>query len=479
MRLRFKNFIVATFFVLGLRSSLASILKLFICMLLLITTTVFSASLTKIKVAQDNSIVKLEFTLNQPIKYEVFYLANPSRLVIDLRDTALATTINNSWYANTPIKNIRLGKHEDNRLRVVLDLRNKLAFKYFTNHNNLIIELFLGEKKSKFPAPHFLLASKNTNITNDHVAQPVTQKKEIVTPKELNKSLLAPTNLIKEEENKIADNVNVQTNLTKKSNLVKNMLGDKVVLFGEKFLPPTPIFTQKKIATRDAIIVIDPGHGGKDPGVVGEDQTKEKDVVLAIAKKIQSELNQDQGFKVLLTRDSDYFLALRERLQLAHANKADLFISLHADTYQGSDYKGGVTVFALSQNGATSAAARWLAEKENTSELVDNITQGSVELRSLLVKLAQNESIAASLHAGDSILKRLANVTRLHKHKVEQASFVVLKSPDIPSLLIESGFISDPNEEKQLKDPQYQAKLADAISLGIKDYFITYPVSKK
>ncbi len=448
-------------------------------MLLLITTTVFGASLTKIKIAQDNSIVKLEFTVNQPIKYEVFYLANPSRLVIDLHNTVLAAAINQSWCANTPIKNIRIGKHEDNRLRVVLDLRNKLAFKQFTSHNNLIVELFLVKKKSKFPAPHLLPASKITTVANSHVVLPpsVTQKKEIVIPKELNRSLPAPPNLVKDGENKLSDHANVQTNLTKKNNLVKNALGDKVVSFGEKFLPP--IFTQKKILIRDAIIVIDPGHGGKDPGVVGNDQTTEKDVVLAIAKKIQSELNQDQGFKVLLTRDGDYFLALRERLQLAHANKADLFISLHADTYQGSDYKGGVTIFALSQYGATSAAARWLAEKENTSELLDNTTQGSVELRSLLVKLAQNESIAASLHAGDSILKRLANVTRLHTHKVEQASFVVLKSPDIPSLLIESGFISDPNEEKQLKDPQYQAKLADAITLGIKDYFTAYPVSEK
>lgn len=436
MRLRFKNFIVVTSE--SLRSSLASILKLLICILLLITTTVFGASLSKIKITRDNFVVKLEFTLNQPIKYEAFYLANPSRLVIDLSNTTLTTAIDQSWYANTPIKNIRLGKHEDNSLRVVLDLHNKLVFKHFTNHNDLIIELFLGEKKVKVPAPF---------------------------------------NMVQDGENKISDHhANAQINLTKKNNLAKKKLADKVISFSRKIF--SPIFTQKKLPVRDVIIVIDPGHGGKDPGVVGNDQTKEKDVVLAIAKKIQSELNQGQGFKVLLTRDGDYFLALRERLQLAHANKADLFISLHADTYQGADYKGGVTVFALSQNGATSAAARWLAEKENTSELVDNTTQGSVELRSLLVKLAQNASIAASLHAGDAILKRLANVTRLHTHKVEQASFVVLKSPDIPSLLIESGFISDPNEEKQLKDSGYQAKLADAISLGIKDYFAAYPVTK-
>lgn len=464
-----------------------------------ISTSIFAASLTKINFTQDASKIDLILSLDAAVNYRVFGLINPTRLVIDLNNTNFATTVNRSYGANTPIKNIRIGKHENHRLRIVLDLHNPVTFRHFLTAGNLIIEIFPNDKKSKSAQPTAVIATpllkKNKVAVINRVVKPpvnatqLSKVKVVTTPIKtvinwygLHASAIASEML----KIKIPENMGmpiIPVSLNAKSAVVPVVVKTKITpsFFHQLWLFAVKLFSipdQPKFV-RDVIIVVDPGHGGKDPGVVGVEQTKEKDVVLAIAKKLQLSLNRERNFKILLTRDGDDFLALRERLQFARANKADLFISIHADTYEGSDYAGGVTIFALSQHGATSAAARWLATRENASELANHAAQESFNLRSLLIKLAQNESIATSLRVGDTILQRLANVTHLHKHQIEQASFVVLKSPDIPSLLIESGFISDPHEEKQLKDPQYQAKLADAIALGIKDYFAAHPVTKR
>jgi|GEM_PF-214893 len=220
----------------------------------------------------------------------------------------------------------------------------------------------------------------------------------------------------------------------------------------------------------DIVVIIDPGHGGKDPGARGGRGTKEKDVVLAIAKELQRYLNQQNGFSAILTRDGDYYVALRERLRIARANKADMFLSLHADTYKNRFIKG-VSVFALSQHGATSEIAKWLAEKENISELDGTKIKTKDFLRSVLINLAQTASIKTSLAIGRTVLLRLGEVTKLHSDSVDQANFVVLQSPDIPSLLIEVGFISDQEDETRLRDQSYQVHFAKAVAQGIIDYF--------
>lgn len=223
---------------------------------------------------------------------------------------------------------------------------------------------------------------------------------------------------------------------------------------------------------KSIIIVIDPGHGGKDPGATGIYDIHEKDVVLSIAKKLAFLINQQPGFKAVLTRNNDVFLTLRERLAIARQYKADMFIAIHADAYFNPQ-SHGVSLFALSQRGATSEAARWLAANENQSELVGGVELGDKEniLRSVLINLSQTATIQASLLIGAEIINHVHPFAHLHHGRVEQAAFVVLKSPDIPSLLIETGFLSNVNEAQNLINPQYQQTIAEAVMEGITGYW--------
>ncbi len=241
-------------------------------------------------------------------------------------------------------------------------------------------------------------------------------------------------------------------------------------------IPKKPVMTAAKKSTlRPVVVVIDPGHGGKDPGATGPHGVHEKDVVLAISKDLAQDLKNQKGIKVFLTRKGDYYITLRQRLRLARRYKADIFVAIHADAYKNK-YSKGVSVYALSLRGASSEAARWLAAKENYSELggVDLKDKNSV-LRSVLINLSQTATITASLQLGTNVLDQLNHFTKLHHGAVEQAPFVVLKSPDIPSVLIETGFLSNPKEEHLLKSPRYQHRLAKAIMNGVYRYFYQRP----
>jgi N-acetylmuramoyl-L-alanine amidase len=243
-------------------------------------------------------------------------------------------------------------------------------------------------------------------------------------------------------------------------------------------LPPEPVLTVlNKEKTKKIVVVIDPGHGGKDPGAVGLHGAVEKDVVLKIAKQLQAMLDDEPGFRTILTRTTDLYIPLRQRLAIARKHHADMFIAIHADAYNHS-HATGASVYCLSQRGATSEAARWLAEKENESELGglgEELADKDAVLRSVLIDLSQTHTIEASLQIGNTLLRNLGKFARLHHPCVEQAAFVVLKSPDIPSLLIETGFLSNPLEEEKLTDSAYQHQTAYAIKEGIKQYFILNP----
>ncbi len=215
-------------------------------------------------------------------------------------------------------------------------------------------------------------------------------------------------------------------------------------------------------------VVLDPGHGGKDSGAVSAKGTLEKNLNLSIAKKIAYYLKKDK-IKVFLTRDEDYFIGLRQRLQIARKYKADLFISIHTDAYWDSQAQGA-SIFALSPKGATSESARWLAKKENESELGQELGNKDLTVKTVLLDLAQTATIKNSLTAGYHLLKRLQKITKMHSTNVEQAAFLVLKAPEIPSLLIETGFISNKQEEKKLINNNYQNQLAFQIAQGIMDY---------
>jgi N-acetylmuramoyl-L-alanine amidase len=225
-------------------------------------------------------------------------------------------------------------------------------------------------------------------------------------------------------------------------------------------------------------VAIDAGHGGEDPGALGASGTHEKDVTLAVSRKLKQKLDAVENMRGVLIRDGDYFIPLAKRVTKARAVKADLFVSIHADAFIRPQARGS-SVFALSENGASSVAARWLAKKENEADLVGgvNIDVKDPFLKRTLLDLSQTATINDSLKLGRSVLKEIGGVNTLHKPHVEQAGFAVLKSPDIPSILIETAFISNPEEEKRLKDEAYQEKLVDAIVAGIRDYFEQNPLS--
>jgi N-acetylmuramoyl-L-alanine amidase len=227
---------------------------------------------------------------------------------------------------------------------------------------------------------------------------------------------------------------------------------------------------------RNVVVVIDPGHGGKDPGGTGRRGTKEKNVVLALAKYLAAEINKTPGMEAKLTRTGDYFVSLRGRLKLARKYRADAFIAIHADIFKQRSARGA-SVFALSKRGATSEAARWLAKKENESELMGGVdlSDKSRLLQSVLLDLSQNMTINRSVSLGEDVLFSLDRVARLHHKRVEQARFVVLKAPDVPSILVETGFLSNQHEENLLRQRSYQKKVAKSLYRGIKKYVYAYP----
>jgi len=233
-----------------------------------------------------------------------------------------------------------------------------------------------------------------------------------------------------------------------------------------------PAIQARREEFHDAVIVIDPGHGGKDPGATGVLRTHEKNIVLAIAKDLYADLKQQPHVHPILTREDDHFVPLDNRLELARKARADMFIAIHADAYR-TRKAHGASVYALSLRGATSAAASWLADSENSSELMmggTNLSDQDADVKTVLLNLAQNATIQDSLVFGNYVMQALGKITQLHRHRVEQARFVVLKSPDIPSLLVETGFISNRQEELRLRNVAYRHEIAAALASGIMNY---------
>ena len=227
---------------------------------------------------------------------------------------------------------------------------------------------------------------------------------------------------------------------------------------------------------RLATVVIDPGHGGEDPGAMGRRGSREKNITLMVGRRLKALIDAEPNRRAVLTRDGDYYLPLQVRVEKAKKVRADLFVSIHADAFIRSNARGS-SVFALSERRATSEAARWLASKENDADLIGGVNLAGKDdyVKRTILDLSQTATIDHSLRLGSSVLQRLGAVNTLHKPRVEQASFAVLKAPDIPSILVETAFISNPEEEKRLNDEAYQDRLARAILDGIRDYFTKHP----
>lgn len=342
----------------------------------------------------------------KPLRYQVFALQNPDRLVIDLDDARLKVNTQNIPSLPRFVSDVRKGFPRPAMVRLALDIKNPIQFKSFSY-------------SQKNPAAEI--------IAIDIYKTPIAKGE---------------------------------------------MLQQKMISQLVPVAAPAP----KKMF----VVVIDPGHGGKDPGAKGMDGACEKDVVLAISKKLAALINEQPDMQAVLTRRGDYFVPLRGRLKSARKGNADLFIAIHADSYFDAKARGA-SVYALSQRGASSEAARWIAQRENYSELgnvdLKELNDQSYILRSVLVDLAQTATINDSLRLGSSLLNSMGDVTRLHYASVEQAPFVVLKSPDIPSVLVELGFISNPSEEKLLRNPAYQKKMAQALMSGIQKYIKTSVVA--
>jgi N-acetylmuramoyl-L-alanine amidase len=228
--------------------------------------------------------------------------------------------------------------------------------------------------------------------------------------------------------------------------------------------------------SRDVVVAIDAGHGGEDPGARGPRGVNEKDVVLAIARRLARLVTAERGMRAVMIRDGDYYIPLRERIKKAHEARADLFVSIHADAFRDRRVRGS-SVFTLSERGASSEAARWLADRENAADMIGGVTledKGDL-LASVLLDLSQTATLEASNNLAQNILNELGQTGRVHQRNVQNAGFVVLKSPDIPSVLVETAFISNPQEERKLSHPAHQQRLAEALMAGIRDYFRRYP----
>ena len=246
---------------------------------------------------------------------------------------------------------------------------------------------------------------------------------------------------------------------------------------GQTPAPRPPSADAVRKVERLVIVALDPGHGGEDPGAVGPSGLREKDVVLQVALGLRERINAQPGMRAFMTRDGDYFVPLAERVRKARRVQADLFVSIHADAFINREARGA-SVFALSDRGATSTAARWLADKENAADVVGgvNVKAGrDVHVLRTLLDMSTTAQIKDSLRVGGDVLGQLDRVGRLHKPRVEQAGFAVLKAPDIPSILVETAFISNPDEEAKLADPHYQKKLVDALFAGVRRYFAKNP----
>jgi N-acetylmuramoyl-L-alanine amidase len=385
-------------------------------------------------------------------------LARKSRLMLSVLITfgiAMAVPVS-SFAAQANVNEARIWNAPE-RSRFVLDLSSEVDHKLMTlkSPHRLVIDIVDARKNTRFDKLDFEgspIKGVRSAVRNGDDLRIVLDLSAPVKPKSF---MLKPND---QYGNRLVVDLYSQ-NSAKASN-------------------PVPTRDLQVGSKRDVIVMIDPGHGGEDPGAIGPGRVREKDVVLAISKELASKINAVPGYRAKLTRTSDYYIGLRKRTQIARENNSDLLVSVHADAFK-KPQANGASVFALSNRGASSEAARWLAQKENAADLIGGggVSIGDKDdmLASVLLDLSSTASLKASLTVGDKVLNSLGGVARLHKSRVQQAGFMVLKSPDIPSILVETGFISNPAESRRLKTRKYQRQIADSIASGVKTYFRESP----
>ena len=370
--------------------------------------------------AKDYTRITLENS--EPLKYTHLMVKDPERLVLDLEDVEFNSVLQNLpskiSESDPYIKLIRAGRNKPGVVRLVIELKGE--------HGSVRPQVFTLKPVGEYA--HRL-------VLDLYPSEPLDPLMAL-----LEKTVTQPS----KSEGKIESR--------------------------------DPQTKQTPEIARLVTIVLDPGHGGEDPGAIGRGGNQEKDVTLSIARRLKTMIDAEPNMRTLLTRDGDYFIPLQQRVQKARRVQADLFVSIHADAFIKPTARGS-SVFVLSQTGASSSAARWLAQRENAADLIGGVNLGVKDpyLARTLLDLSQTATNNDSLKLGKAVLGEIGGINALHKGRVEQAGFAVLKAPDIPSILVETAFISNPEEEQKLTDEAYQDKLADAMLRGIKQYFARNP----
>lgn len=440
----------------------------------------FGASVVAVRVwpAPDYSRVTLES--DKPLKTTQTFIPNPPRLAVDIQGMQLTNTLKELAVKVQPddpnIASIRIGQNSPNVVRMVLDLKQAANPQVFT-------------LKPVPPYQHRLVLDLYPAQELDPLAQliqerlPGSSELAATTAETATATAAAPAHDDDPLSQLIAQRQTAQTAQAEPSTpatAAPPSAPAQVAAAPAQPAQPAPSTKTAGPTERIIIVALDPGHGGEDPGAIGPRGTREKDIVLKIALLLRQRINATRingnPMRAFLTRDADFFVPLATRVSKARRVQADLFISIHADAFTKPSAKGA-SVFALSPKGASSAAARWLADKENQADLIGgvNVTSKNKAVQNAVLDMSTTAQIRDSLHLGSAVLSHIGGFAKLHKPKVEQAGFAVLKAPDIPSVLIETAFISNPDEELRLRSPAYQAKLADAIMQGIRQYFAKFP----
>ena len=420
------------------------------------------AKLVNVRMWPAEEYTRVTIETDEPLKFKHFFVrsASPLRLVIDIEGLALTERIKRLIADVKPddpyISAMRIGQFRPGVVRLVMDLKTDVKpevflLKPFANYQyRLVFDIYPVHPKDEIGA--ILAGSQDGNLPTDSLSSSASED--------------PLADVLAGLANPDAPKTRPALSATKG----KDEKETKKPAAAKETQTPSKTVPAKKSQNDDQIsIVVDPGHGGEDPGAIGRRKTQEKVVVLQIARRLAKLISAEPGMKAVLTRNSDHFVSLGGRVAIARRVKAHLLVSIHADAWVKSNVRGS-SVFALSQKGATSAAARWLAKNQNESDLIGgvNISTVNKQVASVLVDMTSAWTIGYSLGLGTAVLQELRAINRLHKTAVEQAGFAVLKGQGIPSILVETAFISNPSEEQLLKNADHQQKLARAILTGIK-----------
>lgn len=442
------------------RGALASLLAVWVLLLLCLLPALALAAtqITGVRVWPGPEYTRITIETPKPIEYTLFTVKDPNRVVLDLEDVdpagvleALPARIG----ADDPfVREARVGRYRPGVTRLVLDLKTEVNPQAFSLRpvgeyaHRLVLDVYPARAVDP-------LLALITELEQQRAAVSVPPRPVTSMPARSEEAGQAPS----EPAVRAEPQRSPPQDAAKSAENKRSRQGAR---------PPE--------VERLITIAIDAGHGGEDPGARGRMGTHEKDVTLAIARQLKTLVDAERNMRAVLIRDGDYFVALGERVSKARRLRADLMVSIHADAFVKPHARGS-SVFALSERGATSAAARWLAKKENEADLIGgvNIDVADPYVKEVLLDLSQTATISDSIKLGRAVLDELGDINTLHKPRVEQAGFAVLKAPDIPSILVETAFISNPEEEKKLRKPRYQEQMAQAIVAGIKRYFAANP----